>query len=274
MAKSPNGLYGALSGRLGNTVHYVLNGQHIVRMVGVNTKPPTVKQKANRQAMSVIMDLLRPALRFVNAGFGLEAMNTVCNAHNLAVSYNKKHALQGEYPNLSVDYSKVQFSRGVLPLPDGLRMEKEGNGIRISWNPEHLDKGDSPDNIVMVMLLKPGQSRGDCMLNAGKRSEGSCFIELETGHQSQTEVYICFKSSSGKSISNTAYVGNLNGVTENKENQVKKEKRTKDQARFDQVRASYFKQIKDNGGINPQDKRFRCLEKEYIVLKRRLEKPS
>ncbi|WP_169304376.1 DUF6266 family protein [Pedobacter frigoris] len=34
------------------------------------------------------------------------------NQHNEAVSYNKRFALQGEYPDIAMDFSKALVSKG------------------------------------------------------------------------------------------------------------------------------------------------------------------
>lgn len=275
MAISPNGPHSHPNGKIGNLIYYTLNGQQIVRIVGVNTKPPTNKQKANHQAMAVTMNLLRPALRFINTGFRLEATGTTRNPHNLATSYNKKHALKGEYPNISVDYSKVMVSKGNLPLAGNLKMERENNGLRISWDPRDQNKGDYADDIVMVLVLHPATQQAHCLLNAGHRGAGNCFVELENNKSlAQTEVYLCFRSSSGVKISDSAYLGNFNGETGNRKEAKKKEKQQALKSRFEQVKANYLQQLQDAGSVKPKHKTFRLLESEYLMLKRRLGDPS
>lgn len=278
MGKAFNGPHGHLQGKVGSLVYYTLKGQPIVRVVGVNTKPPTQKQKANRKAMAVTMELLTPALRFINTGFQLAADGTTSNPHNLATSYNKKHALKGEYPNISVDYSKVMVSKGELPQASNLSMEREDNKLRISWDPQHQDKGDYADDIVMILVLHPGTKQAICMLNAGQRGLGSCFVELERNKSAaQTEVYICFRSSDGTGISDSIYLGGLNGEAENAEKQKaqrQEEKRKKTEDRFKSVSAAYHQQIADHNGVKPKSKAFRTLESEYLMLKNRLEKPA
>lgn len=274
MGKALNGPYGHLQGKVGTLVHYMLKGQPVVRIVGAPPKKRSQKQKANQQAMSLIMDLLRPALRFINTGFELQARDTVWNPHNLAVSYNKKHALQGEYPNISVDYSKVMVSKGELPQAKNLKMEQEKNGLRISWDPQTQNKGDYADDMVMVLVLHPATGQAYCLLNVGQRGAGSCFVELEDNKATaQTEVYLCFRSSSGKKISDSVYLGNLNGVTESKEKPHQKARRQKLESRFKAVSANYYKQIANNNGVKPKAKAFHSLEAEYHMLKSRLEKP-
>lgn len=106
MAILSNSAFGHPNGKIGGMVYYMLKGQAVCRMIGEQGKP-SIKQKANYQAMEVTMRLVKPMKEFIRNSFELEARGTVKNPHNLAVSYNKKQALQGEYPNIRVDYSKV-----------------------------------------------------------------------------------------------------------------------------------------------------------------------
>lgn len=209
MAKSPNGPFGQLNGKLRNLVFYTLNGQPIVRTIGINNKKPSKAQLANYQAMAVTMDLLRPIKDFINSSFELEAQGTVKNQHNLATAYNKKQALQGAYPDIRINYSKVVFSYGDLPVSTNLKLAKAEKGVYISWESnEGLD-----DDIVMVMLYHPLQKDATYTLNASRRDAEQCFLRIwDPAKQDEPiEAYICFKSADGKCISNSVYLGNLNG---------------------------------------------------------------
>lgn len=271
MAKSPNGPHGNLIGKVGNLVHYMLKGQNVVRTVGAPSKHRSTKQKANQQAMTVLMDALRPALRFINAGFELKARNTVWNPHNLAVSYNKKHALQDTYPKLRVDYSKLCFSQGSVPMAKDLHAQKEAGGIRISWNPTLQHEGDWNDDIVMVMALFPGKERAEYQLNAGLRVTGNCLLALpQNWLDQQMEIYLVFKSSDGTGISDTAHIGSLNAPATVASTQKAQKKVQVLKANFKAVEATYFRKIKENNDIKPQTRAFRRLEKEYEILRQKV----
>jgi hypothetical protein len=159
--------------------------------------------------MSVTMDLLRPINDFINSSFELEARGTVKNPHNLATSYNKKLALKGEYPNISVDYSKVVLSYGDLPVSKNLKINSAEKGVQISWE---ANEGFGND-IVMIMLYHPLRKEATYTLNACRRDAEQHFMRI-WNHSMQNdpvEAYICFKSADGKQISNSIYLGNLNG---------------------------------------------------------------
>jgi hypothetical protein len=266
MAKAPNGPLGALNGKLHNLVFYILNGQPVVRTIGDPGKPSR-NQLANRQAMSVTMEMVSRISEFTNVSFELEARGTVRNAHNLATSYIKKHALKGEYPNISIDYSKVILSNGNLPGANDLKIEKKEKGVLVSWDPS-----GKYNDTVMILLYHPLRKAAMPVINACRRDAGSYFVGLsEQLVEEPIEAYICFKSANGKAISDSVYIGNLNGEVESKEEQQEKQKYALVKQRFDVVEADYLQQIKNNWGNPVNSKAFRNLEREYEVLKDKLE---
>ena len=268
MAKAPNGPLGPLNGKLRNLVFYMLNGQPVVRTIG-NPGKPSLNQLANRQAMSVTMDLVRTIAEFTNVSFELEAKGTIRNAHNLATSYIKKHAVKGEYPNLSMDYAKVILSKGDLPGANDLKMEKGENGVLRSWD---SDGRGRYNDIVMILLCHPLRKQATPVINACRRDAGRYFVDLHPDLvEEPLEAYICFRAADGKAISDSAYIGNLNGAMKSPEEIADEQKYVEVKKRFDVVEADYLQQLKDNWR-NPVDtKAFRNLAKEYEVLKHKLE---
>ena len=114
MAILRNGIFGPVSGKLGGTVVYELNNRTVVRVVGKNMTPPSFRQLVNRNEMRVINAFVKQLLSFIKIGFGPEAKLRNMYPQNAAVSYNKKHALKGVYPDVEVDFEKVLLSRGNL----------------------------------------------------------------------------------------------------------------------------------------------------------------
>ncbi|WGQ11537.1 DUF6266 family protein [Pedobacter gandavensis] len=270
MAIASNGPQGHLNGKVGNLVFYMLNGQPVVRLIGKKGKPSTL-QLANYQAMAVTTKLLRTMGNFIKLGYGLQTRGTVHNAHNLATSYHKKHALKGEYPNIQIDYSKVMPSQGSMPETQGLKIIKVENGLEISWDTQEEEELAGNDS-VMLMICLPETKRGRQYLNIARRSEGKCFIPLSDKELTQQiEPYISFISADGTMVSDSVYLGNLNGIAENQEEKKAKQQYQQVKTRFDQVASSYLGQLKENYGMPLETKAFKYLEKEYKVLKDKLE---
>ena len=272
MAILSNGAFGHPNGKIGNMVFYKLKGQTVCREIGKQGKPSR-KQLANYQAMQVTMALVKPMKDFIRNSFELEARGTVKNAHNLAVSYNKKQALQGEYPNISVDYSKVVLSYGELPGARDFSISKTETGLILNWNPESYAGGHDGDDILMIQLCHPLRKKGSTFLNASRRDSGQVFIPVSQSYiHEPIEAYACFKPADGKQISNSIYLGNINGTVKSAGEQAAQEKYTALKTRFDQVATNYLtrkKQIEQ--GLKDRNKAFRHLETEYLALKDQLE---
>lgn len=266
MAKAANGPLGPINGKIGNLVCYMLNGQPVIRTIGDPGKPSR-DQLANRQAMSVTMKMVGAISKFTDLSFALEAKGTVRNTHNLATSYIKKQALKGEYPNISIDYSKVILSNGALPVATGLKMEKKDNAVELSWDHQGHD-----NTIVMVMLYHPLRNRATVDVNACRKDAGSCIIQLHDGYIDEPiEAYLCFRSADGKSTSNSTYIGNLNGEMESEQQATQRKKYSALKERFDLVEAQYSLQMEQNRGMPLDSKAFRNLQKEYEMLRNKLE---
>ncbi|MBB2151094.1 DUF6266 family protein [Pedobacter gandavensis] len=155
MSVSRNGMHGWPSGKLGNVVSYMLRGQLVHRTVGKQGKP-SLKQKANHQSMAVVTRFLGHFKDYLGNGFELEARGTIRNQHNLAVSCNKKNALKGEYPDISIDYAKVQLSKGSLQQPRNIRLEKVEGGLQISWDPLYESgSGSQYDDCLQLAVYFP-----------------------------------------------------------------------------------------------------------------------
>ncbi|WGQ12425.1 DUF6266 family protein [Pedobacter gandavensis] len=264
------GPFGRPSGKIGNLVFYTLNGQLVARGIGKPGKP-SLKQLANRQAMSATMDFLKPMTDFINVSFKSEAEGSLKNPHNLATSYNKKHALTGEYPNICVDYTKVILSKGQLESANELKISKGENGLHLSWDNGITENGEN-DDLLMVMISHPGRKRATSYLNAARRADGTCFLPLAKDWMlgEQMEIYVCFKSANGQLISDSTYVGNLNGAPATKEEQGKETLYQATKTRYDLVAANYDKKRLDFTEGIPESKAFRCLETEYFALKSKL----
>jgi hypothetical protein len=270
MAILSKSAFGCPNGKIGNMVYYMLKGQPVCRLIGEQGEP-SIKQLANYQAMKVTMSMVKHMKEFIASSFELEARGTVKNAHNLAVSYIKKQALQGEYPNISVDYSKVVLSYGKLPGARDFSISKTETGLIVNWNPESYANGHDGDDILMIQLYYPLIKKGRSLLNASRRDSAQVFIPLESMIQQPIEVYACFKSADGKQISNSIYLGNINGTVKSAEEQAAQERYITLKTRFDQIETNYLTQQRQiDMAQKDEDKAFRNLKVEYLSLKEQL----
>ncbi|ACU05046.1 DUF6266 family protein [Pedobacter heparinus] len=203
-----NGISGEFKGKLGNLVSYQLKGKTVIRHIGKSNKKPSAAQLATRQKMATIIKFLQPAVPFVNVGFELEVQGTDKNPHNAAVSYNVKNALQGQYPDITLDYSKVLLSKGILEpaiLPEATFT---GTLLEITWQvAADMDWGIKNDR-TMLFIYCPELDKAVYVLSGARRSTGKDEIELPLSFVGKAlQVYIAFKAVNGKSVSDSRWVG-------------------------------------------------------------------
>jgi hypothetical protein len=67
-------------------------------------------------------------------------------------------SLQGEYPELSVDYSKVQLSNGKLAPPAGIvAAAASPSGLQLSWNTAGYLGDPLPADMLLVNVYHPNR---------------------------------------------------------------------------------------------------------------------
>jgi hypothetical protein len=198
MAILKKGILGGIKGKVANVVGYTINGQEVIRAIGENNKPLTNKQLNNKLQMKVIMEFLKSMDTLLETGFNPKAEGTTKNYHNLAIAYNKPHALKGFYPDVEVDYSKVVISAGELPQPINPTVEFVDEGV--SW-PYSRDQ-------VMLLAYAPESKTHEFKNSGARRIEGSDILVITPEmHKEPLEIYISFVSDDRKRAADSLYLG-------------------------------------------------------------------
>lgn len=208
MARFDKGLFGGFSGRLGNVVAYTLKGKTILRTVGTSTKPPTLLQLTVRQKMTVVNEVLKPILGLINVGFALAVVNTDKNPYNEATSYNTKHAMMGEYPNIAIDYSKLLVSMGKLQPAIHPAVTLLPTGIEFTWEVTADMEWSIKNDRAMLLIYFLERKEPIYILSGAQRHTGKDFIQLPPNYQTlPIACYISFIADDRKSISDSVWIG-------------------------------------------------------------------
>lgn len=212
MGKLKGGPFGTVHGKVGRLVSYVLNGENIVRKIGKSSKPLTPARKANCEEMTVINSFLSPSLNFIRSGFRLAVIGTNRNAYNEAIAYNKLNALQGEYPNISIDYTKILVSKGSRPVAKTPQIAKVAGGIEFTWDTADLTSQHMNDR-AMVMVFFSKSKITQYHLSGAKRAEGKDLLPIDSSlADEQMEAYISFIKDDTTEISDSVYAGSIPAV--------------------------------------------------------------
>ena len=207
MAFLENGILGGFSGKVGNIVGYQYKKQYCIRkMPAKSSKPPTVKQLAQRAKFALsqsFLTQLRPLLKPLP-----ELGAKHITAFNSSFARVMKCAVAGTYPEFAIDYAAVKLTSGSLyhgcrhfVSADQTKLtfswclgmyncRFEGTAVLLAYNPEkeqwiyHTSNAGSEDRWAELYL--PCNFKGD-----------------------RVETYLYFISADGKKVSDSVYTGSV-----------------------------------------------------------------
>lgn len=158
-----------LSGKIGPVVAYTTKyGTEVIRKHVIPKDPKTPKQLAYRMKFTLVNSSLSPFSKIIKDGYIQKH-----NAYRGIVSQVLREAIEGEYPNFSINYSKIQLTEGKLKLPSKIDASIQNNSLIITWNPQTkgqpvLNRSDDRVNIICfdqstkkVFVKYSAASRGD-----------------------------------------------------------------------------------------------------------------
>ena len=203
----PNGHY---TGRIGNIIYYMLNGQYVSRTVGPRKKKATLPQLHNRSKTSISSKLLKQFKPFFDVGFSIEVLDTNQNTFNRAVSINSRKMIKGVYPDFQIDYSKIELSRGILKTGENLKATASKKAILFTWDaPEKMPWPECSD-LVMMIANFPSKKKSIIKIGGNARNTGADQLKLPVSLQGvQAEVYMAFVAADRKQVSDSTYLGSL-----------------------------------------------------------------
>lgn len=196
MATMVNGLWGGISGRIGNVVGATRNGRCYLRSIPAgtkNSKSESAQQAAQRSRFSVTLAFLKSLTDFVRIGFQAESEG-MKSAFNAAMSYNVRHAVKGASPEFEIDYPNVLVSSGMLGACSVMQGSIGGGVLSVVWDIAENDASCGADQ-AMVVAYNQLKRSAVYDLHAGKRSGGSAQLVLPQQWQGdEVEVYLSFMS--------------------------------------------------------------------------------
>jgi hypothetical protein len=210
MGKLLSGISGGFTGKVGANIGYVLNGQNIVRALPHVNPHRSERQKANSQKMTVVNKFFYYMKPLLKVGFNIAAIGTTKNYYNLAVSYNKKYALKGEYPDIEMDYPNVLISQGSLLPAINPVVEVVPEGLRFSWDQAHSDDSHRNNDQVMLLAYAPVSGKIRVIRYGAERYEGSETLHIIDDMLSEpVETYISFINDERTAVATSIYTGRI-----------------------------------------------------------------
>ena len=175
-------------------------GNEVVRKYVVPTDPKTPKQLAYRMKFTLINSSLSPFCKIIKDGYKHKH-----NAYRSVISKALREAIEGEYPNFSINYSKIQLADGKLKLPSNIDASIQNNSLIFTWNPK--TKGHSAcnrsDDRVNIVCFDQSINKVFAMYNVASRGDGELNIDIK---YENLHFWLYLSSIDGKENSGSGYV--------------------------------------------------------------------
>ena len=202
-----NHIFDSGQGKLGNLVLYKVNGQGRVRTRAEHFNDRrSPAQLAQRQRMQAVNSFLKPFRDLIRITYAAEAGGS--SAVHAARAYHMRHALTGEYPDISVDKGRALLSRGPLPVSLNAKVSVQEEGLLIEWENCPEDEREHAHDTLVVVALFTEKGRAGYHFTDTRRTCGS-YVLKPARMQGNADVWISFRKRDQTLMSNSMYLGNL-----------------------------------------------------------------
>lgn len=209
MAKFINGAIGTFSGKVGSVIGSSWRNIHYMRgLPKKRTKPFTEAQLAQQMRFGLMGSFLLPLKGLFEIGLA-NVDDGKATLFNLAMGMNLA-AVTGTYPDFTIDYSKVTFSKGALLKPRGVSVTAGAQEVTVAWRPGTTPYDGKADDDVYVLLYDRELEVFYTADEVVARAVGEAVIPVDddtAGHDA--EVWLFCVSRDGKLISKTVYGGSV-----------------------------------------------------------------
>jgi hypothetical protein len=209
MGKIKQGILGGFSGKVGSVVGGSWKGISYMRGKAASIKnPQTLQQMKQRGKFALALSVLQPITVFVRIGFKRYAHRK--SEFNAAMSYTIRNAIQGTYPDYTIDYSKLLVSRGTLTGANTATATPEIGKIKLAWENNSGIGEAKPTDKALAVAINPEKGEAAYITDGAPRS--ACTENLLVSPYwagDEVEVYLAFISENGKDVASSAYLGSV-----------------------------------------------------------------
>lgn len=208
MGKIPQGAYGAMIGKTGNLVGGSWKGIDYVRIMPASvSNPQTPAQLEQRQRFAIMMGTIQPMSQFLRTGFKLFAIKMT--AFNAAFAHNIRNAIQGAYPNFTVDYPNLRVAQGELaPALNGVAAAGPAGTVVFTWDDNSTEIGASGTDKTLMVCYNPVKHQAVTVSEIADRQATTQTITCPDSWTGDTvQCFMAYVNIIGTSVSNSAYCG-------------------------------------------------------------------
>jgi hypothetical protein len=212
MAKLIEGILGGISGTIGTVVGVKgKSGPYIRSMPKKASKKkqvPSPARIAARAKFTYLNTWLKKSTSFFAAGFAVQDPKLT----GMQAAFKRNWpAVQGDYPDFSLDFSKIFVSGGDLPQPEHAAVQVIApNTLEISWTYDSLIPRIFPNDECLLFIYFPEMEESFYNIHCGMRYTGKHVEVLPERFVGKTgEVYLGFRSDDRERGADSMWLGRV-----------------------------------------------------------------
>lgn len=198
--------FGKISGKYGDALatQSKATGKNYLRVASVPTNPRTDRQVAHRAKFAFINTVLRPFYPVFKKNFGGNS------GIRYGINIGFKNAVVGEYPDFSLDLSKIMLAEGALYTVSTVAVVKtQDDALKFDWDTTVLEDHD-PNALAQFVFMNENTNQLLTHASEVKHSVGSATIDMPAIWSNATiHCWIYFVSENGLRCSNSQYVDSV-----------------------------------------------------------------
>jgi hypothetical protein len=201
------GILGGFSGKVGTVVGASWRGISYMRSLPLKVRNPrTVGQRSQRTKFALALSLLKPMTSLLRTGWKLFGRKQ--SPFNAAMSHTLANAVVGNYPDYSIDVSKVLISRGNLQSASNATATVANGNLEFAWNDNSgIGSAKQTDKALIAIL---NLEKGEAITNdagAERMEEAQTVIIPSEWSGDEVQAFLGFVSEDGREVANSVYLG-------------------------------------------------------------------
>lgn len=209
MAQIKQGALGKVSGKIGNISFSSWKEKTVVKeRPSASKKPASQKQLEQRAKMTTGNQFLRTLKEVVTLAY--RDLTVKMTGYNAAVRNLLKFALNGQYPDYSIDYSQVQICRGeIRQVFKPAASSAKTDTITFTWTTESGVGKSRPGDKAILVAYCEAMKVSAYMVDGPPRSAGTADLAMPGFNGQTVHTWVAFISEDGSDVSDSVYAGKV-----------------------------------------------------------------
>lgn len=207
MAKLGDNIMGAGKGKIGDVVLYNMHGKSFMRSKPSKyTDRKSEAQLAQRAKMQAVTSFMTPFRELIRKTWSGEAVGRA--PYHAAKSQIMQNAVQGSYPDFTIDNEAALLSKGPLPLPESLSVSLQDGNLLVEWtNAGEDEKLHAKDTLVVIARNRKTMECEYLFTNARRNDKSYLWnINMPVSQSEMPDVWVAFRSNNETQMSDSVYV--------------------------------------------------------------------